>query len=200
MKIFRWMLAAALVCGLTGVAKANSDFHMVVLDPFATTPIFTTPFQFSFAACAAGQLPTNVKNSYEGCFSGVNRTGKDWTGLQLVFSNTAPLGSQPAGCELDGSTDFFQSASCGLTPDESKYILSFTTGAIPNNGNFVIAEDGVDPALFPQVTGTATTATTPEPASIWLLSTGVLLIGFFFLLTEARRRPASRVFRVPQDP
>lgn len=179
MKMFRWLLAIAMVCGLTNVAKANQDFHMVVLDPFATTPIFTTPFQFSFGACVAGQLPTNVKNSYEGCFSGVNRTGQDWTGLEMVFSNTAPLGSQPAGCALDGSTDFFQSASCSLTPDGSQYILSFTAGEIPNNGSFVIAEDGVDPASFPQITATASTET-PEPASIWLLSTGALMLGFFF--------------------
>jgi hypothetical protein len=191
MKMFRWLLAVALVCGLTGVAKAASDFHMVVLDPFSTTPIFTTPFQFSFAACSAGQLPTNVKNSYEGCFSGVNRTGQEWTGLQLVFSNTAPLGSQPAGCALDGSTDFFQSASCSLTPDGSTYILDFSAGGIPNNGNFVIAEDGVDPASFPQVTATATTAT-PEPGSIWLFSTGALLIGFFFANRSEKAVPIAR--------
>src|SRR5882762_4908804 len=177
MRMIRCLLAIALVCGLTSIAKADTlDFHMVVLDPFATTPIFTTPFSFSFDSCVVGQLPTNVNNSYEGCFSGVNRTGQDWLGLQLVFSNTAPLGSQPAGCALDGSTDYFQNATCSLTPDASKYILSFTTGIIPNNGGFVIAEDGVDPSLFPLISATVTVAT-PEPDSIWLLSAGVLMAG-----------------------
>ncbi len=194
MKMLRCLLSIALVCGLTGVAKADQlDFHMVILDPFATTPIFTTPFQFTFDTCVPGQLPTNVNGSYVGCFSGVNRTGQDWTGLQLVFSNTAPLGSQPAGCALDGSTDFFQTATCSLTPDGSKYILDFTFGAIPNNGSFVIAEDGVDPSLFPMVTATVAT---PEPSSIWLLSTGALMLGFFF---ANRREWAVRASRLEVD-
>jgi len=193
MKARFWLLAIALVCGLSGVAKADQlDFHMVVLDPFATTPIFTTPFQFSFDTCVVGQLPTNVNGSYEGCFSGVNRTGQDWIGLQLVFSNTAPLGSQPAGCALDGSTDYFQNATCSLTPDESQYILSFTTGAIPNNGGFVIAEDGVDPSLFPLVSATVITTATPEPSSILLLLTGVLMLGLFFADRRQRTPQASR--------
>jgi len=192
MKMLRCFFVFALVCGLNSVAHADTlDFHMVVLDPFATTPIFTTPFQFTFAPCVAGQLPTNVNNSYEGCFSGVNRTGQDWVGLQMVFSNTAPLGSQPAGCALDGSTDYFQNASCILTPDASQYILTFTSGVIPNNGSFVIAEDGVDPSLFPMVSASVTVAT-PEPNSIWLLSAGVLLVGIHF----ARQR--GRAFYLPR--
>jgi len=177
MKVLRCLLAIAMVCGLSGVAKADQlDFHMVVLDPFATTPIFTTPFSFTFDTCVAGQLPTNVQGSYVGCFSGVNRTGQDWIGLELIFGNTGALGSQPASCALDGSTDFFATASCSLTPDTTEYILDFSAGEIPNNGSFVIAEDGVDPSLFPLISATVTTAT-PEPSSIWLLSSGVLGIG-----------------------
>jgi hypothetical protein len=193
MRMVRCLLAIALVFGVNGVSRADTlDFHMVVLDPFATTPIFTAPFSFSFDTCVVGQLPTNVHNSYEGCFSGVNRTGQDWVGLQLVFSNTAPLGSQPAGCALDGSTDYFQNATCALTPNGLQYILSFTTGAIPNNGGFVIAEDGVEPSLFPLISATVTVAT-PEPNSIWLLSAGVLMVGVHF---GSQRRWAFRVPRL----
>ncbi|MCU1223217.1 MAG: sorting protein [Edaphobacter sp.] len=193
MRMLRCLVAVALVCGLAGVAKADQmDFHMVVLDPFATTPIFTTPFQFTFEPCVAGQLPTNVNGSYMGCFSGVNRTGNDWAGMELSFTNTAALGSQPAGCALDGSTDFYQSATCSLTPDGSEYFLDFTIGSIPNNGSFVIAEDGVDPSDFPMVSATIIRTVTPEPGSIWLMSTGILMVGFFF---AKRRWPVVRAPR-----
>jgi hypothetical protein len=177
MSLLRCLLVVALVCGLSGVAKADqADFHTTILDPYATTPVFSTPFQFSFAPCVAGQLPTNVKDTYVGCFSAVNRTGKDWIGLQLVVSNTDALSGQPASCALDGSADLYQKTSCSLTPNGSEYVLSFSDGDIPNNGNFVIAEDGVNPADFPLVSVTATTAT-PEPESILLLSTGLVALG-----------------------
>jgi len=193
MRMLRCLVAIALVCGLTGVAKADQiDFHMVVLDPFATTPIFTTPFQFSFSPCVEGQLPTNVNSSYVGCFSGVNRTGNDWAGMELVFSNTASLGSQPAGCALDGSTDFYQSAICSLAPDGSEYFLDFTIGSIPNNGSFVIAEDGVNPSDFPMVSVTIIKDVVPEPGSIWLMSTGILLVGFLFAKRRNLAIPALR--------
>ena len=193
MSLLRSLLVVALVCGLSGVAKASqADFHTTVLDPFATTPIFTTPFQFSFDTCSAGQLPTNVKDTYVGCFSAVNRTGKDWIGLQLVVSNTDSLGGQPASCALDGSADLFQNTSCALTPDGSKYILSFAGGDIPNNGSFVIAEDGVNPADFPMVDASVTTTVTPEPDSILLLSTGIAALGSL----AAKRRRWS--FRAPR--
>jgi hypothetical protein len=187
MKMLRAFLIFALVCGLAGAAKADqADFHMVVLDPFSTYPIFSAPFTFSFAPCSAGQLPTNVMGSYEGCFSGVNRTGSDWIGLELAFQNTSALDSQPANCSLDGSQDLFQSAECSLSGTE--YFLDFSAGAVPNNGSFVIAEDGVNPSLFPTVTATVTTATaTPEPGSMWLLGTGILALGYAGL---ARRRSA----------
>jgi hypothetical protein len=179
MKMFRLLLMVSMVFGFANAVRADvADFHMVILDPFATYPIFSSPFGFTFSACSAGQLPTNVVGSYDGCFSGVNRTGQDWLGLQLSFSNTEALGSQPAGCAPDGSADFYSSADCSLTPDGSDYLLVFTSGVIPNNGSFVIAEDGVDPSDFPDVDVTA--ITTPEPSSIWLLSGGVLLIGFEF--------------------
>jgi hypothetical protein len=186
MKLAHCFLAIAMVFGLTGAAMADqADFHMVVLDPpgFNTVPVFTTPFTVSFSACAAGQLPTNTVGSYEGCFSGVNRTGEDWTGLELVFGNNAALNGQPAGCALDGGgADLFAAPSpdaCGLQ-NGSEYVLIYTGGGIENNENFVIAEDGVDPSDFPDITVSVTTAATPEPESIWLLATGIVMIGFYF--------------------
>lgn len=188
MKLAHCFLAIAMACGLTGAAKADTlDFHMVVLDPppapgFTTVPIFTTPFTITFSACAPGQLPTNTLGTYEGCFSGVNRTGNDWTGLDLTFANNSALGGQPAGCALDGGgADIYAeppAGSCDLQ-NESQYVLIYTGGGIENNENFVIAEDGVDPGDFPEITATVVVAT-PEPDSIWLLATGLLMMGLYF--------------------
>ena len=186
MKLTHCFLAIAMVFGSTGAALADPlDFHMVVLDPpgFNTVPIFTTPFIVSFSACAAGQLPTNTLGTYDGCFSGVNRTGEDWTGLELVFGNNSALNGQPAGCALDGGgADLFAEPApdaCDLQ-NGSEYVLIYTGGGIQNNENFVIAEDGVDPSDFPDITASVTTAATPEPGSIWLLGSGMLMIGLYF--------------------
>lgn len=191
MRLLRCLFAVTLVCGLLGVAKADQlDFHMVVLDPFETFPIQQVPFNFSFTACTLGQLPTNTVGHYDGCFSGVNRTGSDWVGLQLGFSNTAHLHNQPAGCQLDGAQDYFKNTSCILTPDKSEYDLNFAGGVIPNNGSFVIAESGVAPSDFPLVSATVTSLT-PEPSSIWLLSTGILVTGVFLRAKVSRFPQAS---------
>jgi hypothetical protein len=195
MKLTHCFLAIALVCGFTSAAMADPlDFHMVVLDPpgFNTDPIFTTPFTLGFSTCAPGQLPTNTLGTYKGCFSGVNRSGSDWTSLELVFGNNSALSGQPAGCALDGGgADLYAAPSptaCSLQ-NESQYVLIYTGGAILNNENFVIAEEGVDPSAFPDITASVNTAATPEPESIWLLATGVLMTGFYF---ASRQKQTAR--------
>ncbi len=193
MKIVRYLLVIASFCLLTGIAKADqADFHAVVLDPppFATYPVFSTPFSPIVFTDCAGQLPTNVVQSYDGCFTGVNRTGQDWVGLVLSFIDNAGTGGQPVGCLPDGGgADFFATSQCNLSG--SVYTLTYTDGVIQNNEFFVIAEDGVDPESFPQGTLNAMTASTgpnsvvPEPGSIWLLSSGLSAAG---ALVARRRR------------
>jgi hypothetical protein len=57
------------------------------------------------------------------------------------------------------------------------WTLTFGGGSIAAGEYFVIAEDGVpDPTTFPT---TNAIGVTPEPNSFWLLSTGVLSLGFF---------------------
>lgn len=189
MKIFRYLFLLVSFCALSGMAKADqADFHEVVLDPpgFTTYPIFSTPYSPIVFTDCAGQLPTNVKQSYEGCFSGVNRSGKDWLGVDLVFDNTAALGGQPVNCAPDQDSlgnlgpNLYTASTCSLSGNQ--YVLSYTGGVIHNNDFFVIAEDGVDPASFPP--GTLTAETVPEPSSIWLLSTGLSGAGTLI----ARRR------------
>ena len=189
MKLLRCLFALMLVCALSGMAKADPiDFHMVVVDPptgFDTTPInsLTPPTSIGFSACVPGQIP-GVEDPFEGCASFENSTSAAITSLELIFPNTSDLDSQTPNCGLDPNTSVndFASFSCTLT--NGNYILDFTNGSIGVGGLFTVAEEGVDPNAFPDGTLTASSAT-PEPSSIWLMSTGALLLGAFFY---SRRR------------
>lgn len=183
MKMLHWFSTIALVCGLTGAAKAD-DFQMVVIDPppagYTVNVITSTSFSFSFSPCVApGQIPAGTP--YVGCFTGQNETGQLLTSLEIAV----PLiPGQTAGCSLFGSgLDLFSSATCSDTP--GGYVLNYTGGAITENELFTIAEAYVDPSSFPEVSAAFNT---PEPGSIWLLATGILAGGL--LLADPRRRAA----------
>ena len=176
MNLFRGLVLLALLCGSCALANASAiDFKMNVLDPpaFPTNPITSAPFQVSFIPCVQNELPGN--NTADGCFSGVNRSGYDWTELLLVFDNNSALHAQPASCNTASSALVFSSVSCDFDPAPQQYFLDFSGGAIRNGQFFFITEEGVIP---PEAfgTGTATvnnTAVTPEPSSFLMLASGL---------------------------
>jgi hypothetical protein len=184
MKLNRCLFALTIVCALSGMAKADPiDFHMVVVDPpagFFTTPILTlsTPYEVGFSACVPGEIP-GTQDPYEGCASFENSTSAALTNLELVFPDTSALNSQSASCALDpGNVNFFQTASCSLV--NGFYVLDFSNGSIPVGDLFTIAENGVSPDCFPDGTLTSTPSVAPEPGSIWLMSTGALMLAALF--------------------
>ena len=180
MRVLRYLFAIALVLSLARVAKAD-DFGMVVVDPYtgpySIYPITSLSDTFAFAECEEpGQLPSGA--AYDECFSGQNETGGALTSLVI----TIPLiAGQTVGCALDSTLpDIFADVSCETTANG--YLLDFSGGSITPGEIFTIAEAGV-PSGFPNAAGVFNT---PEPSSIWLLSTGVLTSGFF--LANWRRR------------
>ena len=190
MRVLRFLVVVAIVCGYTGLAGAAPvDFHMSVLDPppFDTVPILSTPFPISFTECGLGELPDGMTAS--GCFAGVNRTGMDWNNLQITLADNNVLAGQTPNCDLTGTHNIFSDTNCSLVG--SSYLLSFGDGVLSNNDFFFITEDGVDPPEgFGIGTGTVnSTAMTPEPAPVLLASTGIILFGLLFY--GERRRAVS---------
>lgn len=210
MKMLRNLFALGLICSLAGVARA-SNFQMVVVDPLPSYVNIITaadlPLTVSLSTCQAGQVPSGAGDpTYDGCYSGLNDTGKTLSNLELlvpVISGFTPT-CTPAPGEI-----FFTNVSCnGLTSDGKDYIFLFSGGpGIPTatdcdhdndggnlNGDdfsascnagtiFTIAESGAPVSDFAHIN---VIANTPEPSSFWLLSTGVLSAGVFF--GDRRRR------------
>jgi hypothetical protein len=178
MRTLHYLLAIAAVFGLSGVARASviSPFQMVVIDPPSySVEVITTPtFTIDFAACVSpGQIPSGT--SYVGCFTGQNGTAATFTSLSIFTPGIT-------GCatSFGGGLDLFATEGCSSVAGGE--LLSYSGGTgIAAGALFTIAESGVDPTAFPESTGTVT----PEPGSLWLLSTGALAAGLY--MTRRRR-------------
>ena len=179
MKAFRCLFALVVTFTLTSLASADPvDFHMHVLDPpppsFTVQPIFSTPFTFTFTTCSLGELPGG--GTADGCFAGVNRSGEDWTNLQITFEDNSVLAGQAPNCALTGTNNIFSDTDCSL--DGSTYVLRFTDGVLANNDFFFITEDGViPPEGFGVGTGSVDLVSSPEPEPLVLLASGLVLFG-----------------------
>jgi hypothetical protein len=182
MKMKHWLIALAMVCGLTGMAKAEAvGFQMVVIDPtysgnYTINTITTTTFPFTFSECESpGQLPQGV--SYDGCFTGQNETGGTITSLTVDI----PLTAGPASCGFSTTVaNLFSTVSCAPNSNNTDSVLTFSGGDVVEGELFTLAESGVDVTVTPIPQGSVVAAISPEPDSLLLLSTGVLSVGAFF--------------------
>lgn len=192
MKSLRCFLAM-VVLGVSSLgARADlSDFKLEILDPSSGGPYLyyvngTGSIPFTFGLC-----PSNnpYASNADGCFTAYNNTDQTFTSLGLSFDNysstAAPtdffnfLNSQPANCDTSPATTAFTRASaCGLSADSSRYNLLFTGGAGFVPGEYiVIAEFGASEDAFRNgsLTVFPMIASTPEPETLWLLTTGAVL-------------------------
>jgi hypothetical protein len=187
--LLRVLFVVALLCGGSGFAHADGvDFRMTVLDPpnmcadpslcFIGDPGTQFNVGLSADACPPGVSAGLTPGTF-GCFVGDNLTGATITSLMLTFD--APIEGQTASCDNGGQGNL-QSAlnvvSCGLNQDGTKFLLNFAGGAgVAPLGDIIVFEEGADPADF--TGGTGVVGITPEPDSLLLFSTGVMMAGLY---------------------
>jgi hypothetical protein len=193
------VLAAAMFCGsLTAHAQG---FHAQVLDPSCNLTStecgvgFTdigVPFSVALSAgqCTSDAimppitgLPTD--GTPFGCFLGNNDTGVSITSITLDFASIAGVTS----CDtlLPGDVTpgpAFSLNTCNVD-SAGGFDLSFSGGpGVADGHQFVILEEGVDPSKF---VGMVNVASTPEPDSLLLFSTGAMMMAAGLFLSNRRR-------------
>ncbi|NYF50438.1 hypothetical protein [Tunturiibacter gelidoferens] len=190
--LLRIFFVLALLCGgsSSSIARASGiDFRMTVLDPpNSCTPDDTACFIFnagvpfnvslSQSVCDQFGLGNGVTPGTYGCFLANNATPGTIDSLELSFLG-APLGNQPASCDSggqNGTPSALNVVSC--TETNGLYDLSFAGGTgIAPGSDLIVFEEGADPTLFQG--GSGVVGITPEPDSLMLFSTGVMMAGLY---------------------
>jgi hypothetical protein len=119
----------------------------------------------------------------------LNGTGANLTGLTLTVPDLDGIVGQTADCPADPNK-IFANPICPSDPTGGVWTLLFSGGSITPGEFFVVAENGASADDFPAISADFS-AVTPEPGSIWLMSTGVLMAGAF--LAERRRRATAEM-------
>ena len=187
--LLRVLFLLALYFGFSTQAQ-GVNYHVQVLDPvnicFANPAACvitdaTAPFAVTFNSATCTLAPISLP-SPAGCLIVFNETFTTFTSLDMTFSG---LGDLTFDCPTSNPLSIFASATCTSSDGIDK--MSFSGGdGLPGGQIMFIVEDGVDPALF-DGTGTVGTATTPEPESLLLFSTGVIMMTAGLFVNKQRR-------------
>jgi len=176
------LFVLALFCGLTTQAHAGT-FHVGATDPNSCSPNDTsscflidsgplTGFDFTTAGCSMSNAPEGAF-----CIALFNGTGETITSITLTILTADIPPDQTAMC--DTTADFF--GSCSTSGDNS--VFSFTDGNFKPRGTEVIyvVPDPDDTDFNPSFlsAATVTVTETPEPDSLLLFSTGVMMAGLY---------------------
>ena len=188
MKIFRYALLAALMLGVSGIARATI-IH--VLDPSGfqmNVPAVTDDPTSDSVSITFNDCPSNIGG--DGCFRIDNNSSQTITSLTVTISATTALGAPIAlptvggtMCDtgslsgLNGAFDVAPASDCQTNGNTLSFTFSGTPG-IPPQGFLLIVESGISDADFQNNAGTATVTVTPEPSSLLLALTGMGPLGY----------------------
>lgn len=181
MKSLRYLVAAALLLGVSSIANA---FTFQVLDPnkpLKNAPVitsFNTAIDFSFYQCPSFIDPSGTDITL-GCFAAVNGTDANIGSFSATISSTKPM--SPVDCSTDGAyglSGAFTEDSCSLSADDLTLTADFSGGDIAPGSTIWLVEDGVSIKDFKKDAGSFSVAATPEPSSIWLGLSGLGSIGY----------------------
>jgi hypothetical protein len=186
--LLRVLFGLVLVCGVASHARAQ-DFHAGLADPNTCGPVNTsactivdamgsiTGFQFSNAACTAPEVPAAPPTPY--CIDLFNETAFNITSVTLSIPNSALGGLTPVcdttmaftgSCSMSGGTDIFS------------FLGNFKPGTVVDLYIFATDTPNFDPTVIDE--NATITVATPEPDSLLLLFTGVMMAGLYL----AKRR------------
>lgn len=190
--LLRVFFAVALLGGGSGFAHADGvDYRMTVLDPPTCEMNNTFCQEFdgtdtlpvvnlSTAACNSVGINLGPDATPYGCFILSNFSGETIDSLTLHFS-LGPLGDQDASCDSEGQSGLpsgLDVVSCTKNEASGFYDLLFGGGpGVPTGSNLIVFEQGADPTDFQN--GSGTVGVTPEPDSLLLFSTGVMMAGLY---------------------
>ncbi len=183
MKMIRFCLLMALLVSMPGFARANG-IHAVIVDPpfdgysLGVGESSVPSAYFVFHACNSYESGLLASPDLVGCFDIQNETGATLTGFTMTFKGAISIfGDSPVCGGLFSSTSCTETATAD--PSVGFYDLDFSDGTVLNGSTIIIGES-VDVADFNDVHSSLTnqaslaTTTTPEPASVALLGTGII--------------------------
>lgn len=201
MKLLRYVFAIVMMCALSGLVQAHA-FRLGVQDAGPGVDYTGTPLTgLLFGSCSS--------KSSDGCITIENDTGSLLKSFQLVFSDTivtggtcttstGPVSFSCSESKVGGNYIFTFSSATGIPFDTKNEMVKTEDHKEKKDKDdkhqkgdedkdrdtddisdtFTIRETGVPYTAFAKDPLTLTS--TPEPSTIWLMSTGALMLGGFF--------------------